>query len=44
MALLANLKIRAKLLLAVLPLALMVILATLYSSIQVRGSTRNIAT
>jgi signal transduction histidine kinase/DNA-binding response OmpR family regulator/HPt (histidine-containing phosphotransfer) domain-containing protein len=33
MALLANLKIRAKLLLAGLPLALMVILATLYSSI-----------
>ena len=32
MAQLANLKIRAKLLLAVLPLALMVILATLYSS------------
>src|SRR5271170_419411 len=36
MALLANLKIRAKLLLAVLPLALMVILATLYSSISSR--------
>ena len=32
MALLANLKIRTKLLLAGLPLALMVILATLYSS------------
>ncbi|RSL15628.1 two-component system sensor histidine kinase/response regulator [Edaphobacter aggregans] len=36
MALLANLRIRAKLLLTVLPLALMVVLATLYSSITSR--------
>src|ERR1700722_13641099 len=36
MALLSNLKIRTKLLLAGLPLALMVVLATLYSSFTIR--------